>query len=94
MTHHNPFRELVPEKYKHREDAAVNTAYVVSDGSLDSFPGRENIALWACGHTHECFDGIVQGVHVVRNPIGYGSLQGYSIPENNSGTWYNKIVEI
>lgn len=95
MTHHCPSAgDLVPERFRTARCKAVNESYVVSDGSLDSFPGREKIALWACGHTHTCYDGLVGGVRVVRNPIGYGSLYGFWQPENMSRTWYSKVVEV
>lgn len=94
FTHHNPFHELASERFRSPWDEPVNEAYVVSDNSLDDIGERGNIALWICGHTHECFDGELRGIHVVRNPIGYGSLFRYSYPENYSGSWYDKIIEI
>jgi hypothetical protein len=68
----------------------------VLDHSLDDVNESGDIKLWACGHTHQNFDGVLHGVHVVRNPIGYRDIIGsyYSAPENMSGTWYNKIVEV
>lgn len=66
----------------------------MSDKSLDDVQTRGNVVLWICGHTHDNFDGELHGIRVVRNPIGYGSLVGYFTPENCSGSWYNKILEI
>lgn len=98
FTHHQPFEELTIDDYKHNgknwDGIDVNAAYVVLDHSLDDINKYGNIKLWCCGHTHQCFDGIINNVHVVRNPIGYGDLYGYLIPENTSGTWYNKIIEV
>ena len=100
FTHHQPFEELTLEDYKHNgkgwDGIDVNAAYVVQDHSLDDIAENNNIVLWACGHTHANYDGILHGVHVVRNPIGYRDIMGFShsTPENMSGTWYNKIVEV
>lgn len=94
FTHHSPFRELASTACHSNWDALLDEAYVVSDGSLDDVGKRGNVALWICGHTHENFDGELHGIHVFRNPIGYGSLVGYFIPENCSGRWYNSIKEI
>ena len=93
FTHHQPFEELCLDDYKHSD---VNAAYVVLDHSLDDMCENKDIKLWACGHTHQNFDGVLHGIHVVRNPIGYRDIIGsyYSTPENMSGTWYNKIVEV
>lgn len=100
FTHHQPFEELTLDDYKHNgkgwDGIDVNAAYVVQDHSLDDIAENNNIVLWACGHTHANYDGILHGVHVVRNPIGYRDIMGfsYSTPENISGTWYNKIIEV
>lgn len=98
FTHHQPFEELTLDDYKHNgrgwEGEDVNEAYVVLDHSLDDINKNGNIKLWCCGHTHQNFDGILHGVHVVRNPIGYGDLYGKIPAENPSWTWYNKIIEI
>ena len=100
FTHHQPFEELTLDDYKHNgkgwDGIDVNAAYVVQDHSLDDIAENNNIVLWACGHTHANYDGILHGIHVVRNPIGYRDIMGfsYSTPENMSGTWYNKIIEV
>lgn len=97
LTHHQPFEELIPEEYRDEKKyfrGTANEAYVVTDHSLDDVNKNGNIVLWCCGHTHKCYDGVLHGVHVVRNPIGYREEYGFGIPENFSGTWYNKIVEI
>ena len=99
FTHHQPFDELTLKDYKHNgngwDGIDVNAAYVVQDHSLDDINEQyHNIVLWACGHTHQNFDGMLHGIHVVRNPIGYRDLNGYLPPENVSDTWYNKIIEI
>lgn len=100
FTHHQPFEELTFDDYKHNgkgwDGIDVNAAYVVQDHSLDDIADGNNIVLWACGHTHANYDGLLHGVHVVRNPIGYRDIIGfsYSTPENMSGTWYNKIIEV
>ena len=100
FTHHQPFEELTLDDYKHNgkgwDGIDVNAAYVVQDHSLDDIAENNNIVLWVCGHTHANYDGMLHGVHVVRNPIGYRDIMGYShtTPENMSGTWYNKIIEV
>ena len=93
FTHHQPFEELCLDDYEHSD---VNAAYVVLDHSLDDISSYGDIKLWACGHTHQNFDGVLHGIHVVRNPIGYRDVTGisYDVPENLSDTWYNKIVEV
>lgn len=98
FTHHQPFEELTLEDYKHNgrgwDGVDVNAAYVVQDHSLDDIAESSNIVLWACGHTHQNYDGVLHGIHVVRNPIGYRDICGHYPPENMSGTWYNKIIEV
>lgn len=95
FTHHQPFEELIPDKYKSNINwSDANEAYVVMDHSLDDINKYGNIKLWCCGHTHENFDGMLHGVHVVRNPIGYGDMYGQIPTENPSETWYNKIIEV
>ena len=98
FTHHQPFEELTLEDYKHNgsswDGVDVNAAYVVLDHSLDDVNKNKNIVLWACGHTHQCYDDIIHDVHVVRNPIGYRDHYGYTVPENPSDTWYNKVIDV
>ena len=100
FTHHQPFEELTLDDYKHNgkgwDGIDVNAAYVVQDHSLDDIAKNNNIVLWACGHTHANYDGILHDVHVVRNPIGYRDITNgfYSAPENMSETWYNKVIEL
>lgn len=98
FTHHQPFEELTLDDYKHNghgwDGADVNAAYVVLDHSLDDINHNKNIKLWCCGHTHQCFDGMLHDVHVIRNPIGYGDLYDYIPAENIRGNWYNKVIEV
>lgn len=99
FTHHQPFEELTADDYKHNgrgwDYVDVNAAYVVLDHSLDDINEKyHNIVLWACGHTHQCYDGILHGIRVIRNPIGYRDVYGYIPPENPSHSWYNKVIEI
>lgn len=100
FTHHQPFKELVEDDNKHNGydgSRDVSGAYAVLDDSLNDIVANKDIKLWACGHTHMNFDGILHGVHVVRNPIGYRDHYGwmYSPPENfSSKTWYDKIIEV
>lgn len=100
FTHHQPFKELVEDDNKHNgydSGRDVSGAYAVLDDSLNDIAANKDIKLWACGHTHMNFDGILHGVHVVRNPIGYRDHYGlaYSPPENfSSKTWYSKIIDV
>lgn len=100
FTHHQPFEELILNDYAHNgkdwDGIDLNAAYVVKNHSLDNIAEGNNIVLWVCGHTHVNYDGILHGIHVVRNPIGYRDIMGsvYTPPENMSGTWYNKIIEL
>ena len=91
FTHHQPFEELIFDDYKHSD---VNAAYVVLDHSLDDINKYGNIKLWACGHTHQSYDGMLHNVHVVRNPIGYRSLYDFLVPENWNGNWYENVIEV
>ena len=75
----------------------MSGAYAVLDGSLDDISTYGNIKLWACGHTHMNYDGMLHDVHVVRNLIGYRDHYGmfYSPPENcHSKTWYSKLLTV
>ncbi len=99
FTHHQPFKELIENDTKHNgwDGTDVSGAYAVLDGSLNDVNEHNNIMLWACGHTHMNYDGMLHGIHVVRNPIGYRDHYGwcYSPPENcQSKTWYSKLVEV
>ena len=94
VTHHNPRScSEMPEDSRMHED--VHTAYWVSHKVLDDIKPD----LWICGHIHENFDGEIDGVRIVRHPIGY--RWGWYEPNPNSeygrklmASWYNKIVEI
>ena len=101
FTHHQPFEELTLDDYKHNgrgwDGIDVNAAYVVQDHSLDNIQDQfHNIVLWACGHTHQNYDGMLHRIHVVRNPIGYRDIVSsiYVCPENTAGTWYSKVIDV
>jgi len=87
FTHHNPYPELIDDDYKHSE---VNAAYAVLDGSCNDIKPN----LWICGHSHSYRDCTVNGVHVVRNPIGYRETYDYLPSEVNPEHWYNTVIEI
>lgn len=93
VTHHIPRTpEQLPEEGWEHSD--VSTAYWNLKHDLDDIKPD----LWVCGHIHKDFDGIVDGVHFVRHPIGYRWFP-YRYPNPVTGkededTWYNKIVEV
>lgn len=95
VTHHNPRGEnQLPEmSWEHSE---VYTAYWVVNGVLDDIKPD----LWICGHIHENFDGVVDGVRFVRHPIGYRwglyHLDVKKFPKYQAiiDSWYNKVVEV
>jgi predicted phosphohydrolase len=94
VTHHCPFKEMIPRQYNNGRNTSINYAYTVMDGCLNNINKYNNIVLWASGHTHNSFNEIVNNVHCVRNPIGYGDLYGFDVPENINRNWYNTVIEI
>lgn len=94
ITHHCPFKEMIPVRYDDGRNVAINFAYTVKDDIFVDINKYNNIVLWCCGHTHVNFNNIINNIHCVRNPIGYGDLYGFRAPENDCTHWYNNVIEI
>lgn len=95
VTHHCPRSpEELPE-YS-REHSEVYSAYWTLDGALDDVKPD----LWICGHIHEDFDEVIDGVRFVRHPIGYRfgwyrpNPKKFPAHQKIIDSWYNKIVEV
>jgi predicted phosphodiesterase len=63
ITHHLPSAHSVAERYK----SSLTSACFASH--QDDLLGMS--ALWIHGHTHDSFDYVLHGTHVVCNPRGY-----------------------
>lgn len=83
-THHSPSRLSTREKYKH--DYLMNGGY---SSFLEEFIlDHPQITAWTHGHTHDAFDYMIGGTHIVCNPRGY---IGY---EPEARNYKPKILEI
>lgn len=93
FTHHQPFPELMADDYEHRD---VQAAYTSLNGEFDDANKLGNIVLWACGHSHGTYDGILHGIRCIKNSIGYRSLYTPYIiyPEIPPDHWYDNVIEI
>ena len=65
VTHHAPS----PQSLHPRFANAALSACFVSD--VEYLMGKDRVALWVHGHTHDSFDYTVNGTRVVCNPRGY-----------------------
>jgi len=82
VTHHLPSSKSVPERFI---DTPLSGCFV---SRLDHLFGK--MELWIHGHTHDCFDYVADGTHVVCNPRGYISSRGVENPYFDP----TKVVEI
>jgi predicted phosphodiesterase len=94
ITHHGPFKEMIPRQFNTSRNDIINYAYTVKDDTFKNINKYNNIVLWASGHTHKFFDEVINNIRCIRNPIGYGDLYGFHFPENYSHTWYNTVIEV
>lgn len=100
FTHHQPFPECIEDDYKHNDPWAsdnVAEAYAVLDGTFDKLAVENpHVKIWLCGHTHQPFDKVVNGIRVVRNPIGYSDFYLYEqgSSECDPANWYNKVIDL
>lgn len=94
VTHHNPRSpDQMPEYSLEHED--VYTAYWVMQKALDDVKPD----LWICGHVHEPFEGVIDGVKFIRHPIGYRWGWYARDPKIEAhkriiDSWYTRIVEV
>lgn len=82
VTHHLPSTKSVPERFL---GSPLSACFV---SNLDYLFGKMD--LWIHGHTHDCFDYVANGTHVVCNPKGYVKK---GVPENPDFD-PRKVVEI
>ncbi len=73
ITHHLPSYEMINEKYKGN---SINCAF--ASDILHKVPIKPDI--WICGHSHTVYDGVIEGVRCLLNPIGYPG-------ENKNPNW-------
>lgn len=65
ITHHAPSLQSIHPRF---EGSAVNACFVTN---CEDLMGKERVALWIHGHTHDGFDYQVNGTRVLCNPRGY-----------------------
>jgi len=65
ITHHAPSTRSIAARFA---GSPINAGFVTD---LESLMGRERVALWIHGHTHDSFDYELNGTRVVCNPRGY-----------------------
>lgn len=65
ITHHAPSRRSISRRFA---GSPINACFV---SDLERLMGRDRVALWIHGHTHDSFDYVVNGTRVVCNPRGY-----------------------
>ena len=82
VTHHLPSSKSVPERFR---GTPLSSCFV---SNLDYLFGKMD--LWIHGHTHDSFDYVANGTHVVCNPRGYISSRG----AENAAFDPAKVVEI
>lgn len=69
VTHHAPLPDSIHMRYAGLDD--VNSMFVnrMGDDILNDF--KKVPELWVHGHTHDPFDYVWNGMHVICNPMGY-----------------------
>jgi predicted phosphodiesterase len=65
ITHHAPSRRSIHPRFA----GSLLNACFVSDA--ERLMGRDRVALWIHGHTHDSCDYVVDGTRVLCNPRGY-----------------------
>ena len=70
VTHHLPSWRLIDDEYKGDDWSPLFAT------EMDLFIRKysHKISLWVHGHSHEPDDRIIEGVRVIRNPLGYLGL--------------------
>lgn len=84
VTHHAPSERSIAARF---EDSPINPSFV---SDLEWLMGRQRVALWIHGHTHDSFDYDVNGTRVVCNPRGYAKAD----TNENRRFDPHKVVEI
>lgn len=70
LTHHAPSLLSIHPKYKSGSSASINPCF---SSECDDLVIETQAAIWAHGHTHTCFDYMIDNTRVVCNPHGYGA---------------------
>ena len=73
ITHHLPSYQMIDKKY---DGNTINCAF--ASNILHEVPIKPDI--WICGHSHTPYNGIIDGIHCIMNPIGYPG-------ENKNSNW-------
>ncbi|AXQ30215.1 metallophosphoesterase [Solimonas sp. K1W22B-7] len=84
ITHHAPSPRSIAPRFA---NSPINAGFITD---LEALMGRERVALWIHGHTHDSFDYEVNGTRVVCNPRGYASG---AVNENRAFDPH-KVVEV
>ncbi len=64
ITHHMPSFQMINKKY---ELCDINCAF--ASNILHKITEKPDV--WICGHSHKAYNGSIEEVHCVMNPIGY-----------------------
>jgi predicted phosphodiesterase len=87
VTHHAPHPSSVARRF---QNDALTPAFV---SDLSEVIDRYAPDLWIHGHTHDCFDNLVDATRIVCNPKGYGpSLAGRRI--ENVAFDVGRVIEV
>ena len=69
VTHHAPSPRSCHPRFRNDR---LSSAFV---SDLEDLMSGAHAALWIHGHTHDSFDYVVNGTHVLCNPRGYSSFE-------------------
>lgn len=73
VTHHAPCELSISERFRRDSKGShVNGSYA---SRLEGLMGKDKVAVWVHGHTHDSFDYDMFGTRVVCNPRGYAGEQ-------------------
>ena len=72
VTHHIPSFNLISQRWRSND---LNDAF---SADMDTFimMNSDKISYWVHGHSHDYCDQILDGVHFIRNPMGYPREEG------------------
>lgn len=77
LTHHAPYRQGTSHPMFEMANANL-TNHSYSTNLERLFKDRENVLVWAFGHTHWCCDFKHGGTRVCSNPRGYRQCENYN----------------
>lgn len=67
MTHHMPSFHVITDRYRGN---SLNEAFA-ADMDVFLMKYGHKISTWIHGHSHDSYDDYINGVRIVRNPMGY-----------------------